>query len=111
MIMCLISLASGFGKRLAGEALGLADFLVEHRDAEDHVAEQLAFVGVGDVAVVGELVDLGGVVEKRADEELVLIELRIARRDDEDQFHQADDVLDEAAAIGVMVFHAGRGRR
>ena len=109
--MCLISVTSCFGKRFAGEPLGLADFVVDHRHGQHHVAEELAFVGVGDVAVVGELVDLGRVVQERADEQLVLIEPRVARRDDEHQLHQADDVLQQPALVGVMVLHAGRGGR
>ena len=75
------------------------------------MAEELALVGVGDFAVVGQFVDLGRVVQERADEQLVVIEPRVERRDGEHEFHQADDMLEQPALVGMMILHAGRGGR
>ena len=80
--MCLISVTSDFGNGSPESRSASRTLSSIMRHGQHHVAEQLAFVGVGDVAVVGELVDLGRVVQERADQQLVLIELRVARRDD-----------------------------
>ena len=45
---------------------------------------------------------------KRPEEEQIAVDLRIAGADPQDDFHEVDDVLQQAALVGVMVLHARR---
>src|SRR5439155_9409545 len=82
----------------AGESFGLGDLILD--GAHDHydVADKLPSVAVPEFAVVSQLVDFAGVVQKRPEQEQVDVELGIERRDDAANFHQADDVGQKAAA-------------
>ena len=42
-------------------------------------------------------------------EQQIAVDLRIARGDAEHDLHEVDDVFQEAAQVGVVVLHAGRG--
>ncbi len=69
----------------------------------------MTLVAIGKFALVAELVDLAHVVEEGAHQEQVAIDLRIARADPQHDLHKVDDVFQQAAQIGMMVLHAGRG--
>jgi hypothetical protein len=92
-----------------GESFGLGDFVFDGADDHDDVADELAFVAVAEFAVVSELIDFAGVVQEGAEEEQIAVELGIERSDDAADFHQTDDVGQEAAAVGVVVFDSGGG--
>src|ERR1700674_5043394 len=77
---------------------GVGDGLELHHD----VAEELTFGGVGDGAVVTKLVELPDVVKDRGGQQEIEVELRIMRGGLLRQAAEADDVLDQAAEIGVM---------
>ena len=96
------------GHRLAGKPLGFEDFSFQHADGHHQVADHLAFVGVRQVALVTQLVDLADVVQKRADEQQFRVDLRIVRLDQFDQLHHAHDMFQQAAVIGVVILDAGR---
>src|SRR5438477_1689037 len=72
------------------------------------VAEKLAFDGVADGALVAKFVELADVVEHRGGEEKIDVQLRIMRGSLFGEAAQTEDVLDEAAEIG-MVHHFGGG--
>ena len=50
---------------------------LQHLQFNDHVAEKLALGGVGEGAVVGELVNLANVVQECAGEQEIAVDLRI----------------------------------
>src|SRR6266851_2991478 len=91
------------GKTLEG-VHGFRNRFEFHHD----VAEELAFDGVGDGAVVAELVELADVVENCRGQQQIDVKLRIMRGDLFREAAQTDDVLDQAAKIGVV--HHLRGR-
>ena len=59
------------GELLAGELLGFGDFGFDQADDHDDVADELAFVAVAELALVGQFVDLAGVVQKSAEQQQV----------------------------------------
>src|SRR6266581_438 len=66
------------------------------------VAEELAFNGVGDGAVVAKLIEFADVVENCRGQQQIDVKLRIMRGDLLREAAQSDDVLDQAAKIGVV---------
>src|SRR6266705_5057561 len=66
------------------------------------VAEELAFHGVGDGAVVAKLIELADVVENCRGQQQINVKLRIMRGGLFREAAQTDDVLDQAAKIGVV---------
>ena len=106
--MCFSRSASSSGTGSPDRRFGLGQFAIENADGHHQVADQLAFVGVGEFAVVGKLVDLADVVQEGPHQQQVAVEGRIEPIEPANQVHQSDDVLQQTAQIGVMVFHAGR---
>ena len=86
------------------------DLIAEHLDAHDQVADELALVGVGEGAVVGELVDLADVVQEDAGQQQVAVDLGIEVEDPVGDVEQGDDVLEQPALVGVVVLDARRRR-
>ena len=86
-----------FGKTGQERELGL-----QHFQFDDHVAEQLALGGVGERTVVGEFVNLADVVQKRAGEKQIAIDLRIVLAHQIAGAEQRDDVIEQAADVGMM---------
>src|SRR5580692_9751227 len=74
----------------------------------DHVAEKLAFGRIGKRPVVGEFMNLADVVEKGAGEEKVASDLRIIVAHEIAGAEQRNDVIKQAADVGV-VKGLGRG--
>ena len=74
------------------------------------MANELAFVAIAQVFLVAQLVDLAQVVQERAHQEQVAVDLRIAGADAEHDLHEIDDVFQKAAQVGVMVLHSGRAQ-
>ena len=98
-----------FGReRLAGQVRHLPHLLVEHLDADDQVADQLALVGVGEGPVVAQLAHLADVVQEDAHQQQVAVQLGVERREAVGGVEQRDDVLQQAAEVGVVVADAGR---
>ena len=85
------------GKVRAPGDLGLQHFKFDH-----HMTEKLAVGRVGERAVVGQLVNLADIVEKSAGENKVAIDLRIIPANQVARAEQRDDVVEQAADIGVM---------
>ncbi len=75
---------------------------LQHFEFDDHVAEQLALGGVGERTVVGELVNFSDVVQECAGEQQVAIDLRIVAAHQVAGAEQRDDVIEQAADVGVM---------
>ena len=97
MSRCWTTVFSGGGKAF--------DFVDRARDGfqfHDDVAEELAFGGVADGALVAEFVELADVVEDGGGEEQVDVELSVVPRYNFGQAAKADDVFEQAAHIGVM---------
>ena len=100
--------SSSVGKRLAGQVRHLRRLLVQHLHADDEVADQLALVGVAEDAAVAQLADLADVVQEDAHQQQVAVQLGIERQQAVGRVEQGDDVLQQAAEVGVMVADAGR---
>src|SRR6266700_3629254 len=66
------------------------------------VAEELAFDGVADGAVVAEFVEFANVVQNRGGQQQIKIKLRIMRGGLFREAAQTNDVLDQAAQIRMM---------
>ncbi len=66
------------------------------------VAEELAFDGVADGPFVAQLVEFADVVQNRGSQQQINVELGIVRGDLLREATQTDDVLKQAAEIGVM---------
>jgi hypothetical protein len=66
------------------------------------VPEQLAARGVGKRTIVGEFVDLADVVKKHAGQQQIAVDLRIVSADQVAGTKKRDDVVEQAADIGVM---------
>ena len=60
------------------------------------------------LAVVGQLVDLRGVVQEGADQQLVASSCGYRGATTQHQLHQAHDVLQQPALVGVVVLHRRR---
>src|SRR5882762_763599 len=88
--------------KLVGEAGLEREFGLQHFQFDDHVAEKLAFGGVGERAVVGEFVNLPDVVQKRSGEKEIAIHLRIVLAHQVAGTKQRDDMIEQAADVGVM---------
>src|SRR6266403_4408260 len=84
---------------------GFGDSFEFHHD----VAEELAFDGVADGALVAKFVELADVVQNRGRQQQINVELRVVGSDLPREAAQADDVLEQAAEISV-VHHFRRGR-
>ena len=95
--MCSTSVRSRGGK--SGKA---AQLVAHHPHADGDVAQQLAFVGVGEAALVVQLVDLADIVQDHAGEQQVEIDVRVVRRGQAGQRAQREHVLDQAAEEGVV---------
>ncbi len=72
------------------------------------MAEELAFDGVADGALVAKFVELTDVVQNRGRQQQINVELRVVDSDLPREAAQADDVLEQAAEISV-VHHFRRG--
>ena len=94
---------------LAAQLFGFANLVVENADGDHHMADQLAFVAIAQIALVDQFVDLAHVVQKSAHQQQVAVDVFVARRDDRAKFHQANDVIEQAAAVGMMILDACRG--
>src|SRR5208283_823219 len=90
------------GLELVGEAGDESELGLQHLQLDDHVAEQLATVGIGERAVVGELVNLADVVEECAGEKKIAVDLGIVPAKQIAGAEQRDDVIEQAANVGVM---------
>ena len=90
------------GFEFVGETGLQSKFGLQHFQFDDHVAEELALGGVGERAVVGELVNLADVVQKRAGEQEIAVDLRIVLAHQIAGAKQRNDVIEQAADVGVM---------
>ena len=97
------------GLELVGKVREQGEFRLQHLQLDDHVAEQLAAGGVGKRALVGEFVNLADVVQERAGQQQVAIDLRIVAAHQIAGAEQRNDVIEQAANEGVMQ-RLGRGR-
>src|SRR5215469_10821038 len=84
------------------------DLRLQHLQFDDHMSQQLTATGVGKRAGIGELVNFSDVVEKRASEQQVAVDLRIVPADQIRGAHERDHVVEQASDIGVV---HGLGRR
>lgn len=75
--MCFSRRASSVEKFFVGELLDLGDLLGKHLDADDEVAEELAFVGVNEGVVETHLADFAQVVQEDAGQQDVEIDRRV----------------------------------
>ena len=73
------------------------------------MAEELAFDGVADGAVIAEFVEFAEVMENRGSEEKIDVELGIVRGGLPGETAQTEDVFDKAAEIGVVHDFGRRG--
>ena len=96
-------------ERLAGQVGRLLDLVAEHLHAHDQVADELPLVGVGEGAVVAQLVDLADVVQEDARQQQVAVELGIEVGDPVGRRQERDDVLEQPAVVGVVVLDPRRG--
>jgi hypothetical protein len=94
---------------LAGHAFDLSDLLSDHFDADRHVAEQLAFVGVAERVLEAHLTDLAQVVQKDAREDEAEVDVRVQILDPQRDFQHVRNVLDQPAGVRVVCFDAGSG--
>jgi hypothetical protein len=94
-------------KRFAGQLGASGGLLSDHLHAHDEVSDELSFVGVGESAVIRELVDLADVVEEDAGEQQVAIQLGVEFRDPAGDVQEVDDVFDQTALVCVVVLDAG----
>ncbi len=71
-------------------------------DFHHDVAEELAFGGVADGALVAEFVEFADVVKHSGGEEQIEIELGVVSGQLLGEAAEADDVFEQAADVGVM---------
>ena len=86
----------------------LLDLVAEHLDTHDQVADELALIGVGEGAVVAELVDLADVVEEDARQQEVAVELGVEVDDPVGDREDGDDVFEQPPVVGVVVLDPRR---
>ena len=91
-----------------GKSGKLRELGLQHFEFDDHVAEQLALSGVGKRTVVGEFVNLADVVQERAGEKQVAIDLRIVAAHQITGAEKRDDVIEQSADVGVVQSFGGR---
>ena len=96
------------GERLAGQVGGPGDLFIEHLDADHQVADKLALVGVGEHALVAQFAHLADVVQENAHEQQIAVDPWIERQNPLRPVEQRDDVLEQAAQVGMMVPDPGR---
>ena len=96
------------GKRFTRFRVQLANFLGHHFDADDEMANQLAFIGVLQAGLAGHLADFAKIVQEDAAEHEVGVQLRVNLADFLRNIHQCDDMFEQAAVIGMMGLHPGR---
>src|ERR1700730_14324204 len=65
------------GLQLIGEIRNQSDFSLQHFKLNDHVAEKLAAAGVRKRTVIAELVNFSDIVQERAGEQQIAIDLRV----------------------------------
>ena len=82
---------------------------MQHLELDDHVPEQLSARGVGEGPIVGQLVNLPDVVQKRAREDQIAVYLRVVAADQVARPKERHDVIEQAANVGVMQCFGGRG--
>src|ERR1035438_368458 len=75
---------------------------LQHLQFDDHVTKKLALRGVGERAVVGELVNLADIMQKCAGEKQVAVDLRVVLAHQVAGAEQRDDVIEQATDVGVM---------
>ena len=75
---------------------------LQHFQFDDHVTEKLAFGRVGKRTVVSELVNLADVVQERASEKKIAIDLGIVAAHQVAGAKERDDVIEQPADVGVM---------
>ena len=85
------------------------DFLVEHGDALDEMADEAPGVGVAECFLVGEFAGLAEVVPEDAHQEDVAIEFGVVSADKDSGLGHAEGVFHEAAEVGVVQLFGGRG--
>src|SRR5690349_12755018 len=81
---------------------------MQHLQLDDHVTEQLSFGGVGERALIIELVDLADIVQECSRQQKVAIDLRIKPGNAVTQPHQRDDMLDESSDESMVQRLGGR---
>src|SRR5215831_1876800 len=86
----------------AGEVRQLLQFRLQHFELDNHVPQQLTACGVGKRAIVGQLVDLAYDVEEGPGEQQVAINLGVIAANQVTGPEQRNDVIEEAANVGVM---------
>src|SRR5271157_1237711 len=96
------------GFEFVGEAGNESELGLQHFQFDDHVAEKLAAVGIGERTVVGQLVNLADVEQERAGEKKIAVHLGIVPRNQIAGAEQRDDVVEQAADVGVMERLGGR---
>src|SRR5215469_16161395 len=78
------------------------ELCLQHFQLDDHVPEQLPAGGVREGAVVSEFVDLADVVQERARQHQVTVDLGIIPADQIAGTKQGNDVIEQAADVGMM---------
>lgn len=96
------------GKRLVGEFVSLTNLFFEHADTHHDVADELPLIAVGEVALVSQFVDLADIVQEGPKQQQVGIEIFVEWCHDGSQLHQAQDMLQEASTVGVMILNSRR---
>src|SRR5258708_36999433 len=78
------------------------DLLMQHLQLKDHVTKKLAAGGIGERAIVGQLVDLANVMQKRAAKKKVAVDLGIVLADQVAGARKGYDVVGQAPDVGMM---------
>src|ERR1700756_1195064 len=75
---------------------------LQHLQFNDHVPEQLPAGGVREGAIVSEFVDLADIVQERARQHQVTVDLGIVAADQIAGTEQRNNVIEQAADIGMV---------
>ncbi len=99
--------SEGIGKGFSRQFFCLSDLLIEDLDANHQVTDELAFVAVRQFALIVQFACLTAVMEEGPEDQDVAIEIRVVRGNRVTEFEQAEDVFQQATAVGMMVFDSG----
>src|SRR4029077_11660352 len=88
--------------QLRREIRNQREFGLQHLELDDHVPEQLPTGGVGEGPIVGQLVNLADIVQKRTREDQIPVHLRVVAADQVTRPEKRYDVIQQATDISMM---------